>query len=97
MIDQPIVSVRDFRKRYGSFVAVDGISFEAGRGEIFGLLGPNGAGKTTTLECLEGIRQPDAGSLAVLGVDPGRQPQQAAQPDRRAVAEQRAARRHDGG
>ena len=74
MIDQPIVSVRDFRKRYGSFVAVDGISFEAGRGEIFGLLGPNGAGKTTTLECLEGIRQSDDGSLAVLGVDPGRQP-----------------------
>ena len=74
MIDQPIVSVRDFRKRYGAFVAVDGISFEAGRGEIFGLLGPNGAGKTTTLECLEGIRQPDGGSLAVLGVDPGRQP-----------------------
>ena len=74
MIDEPIVSVRDFRKRYGTFVAVDGISFEADRGEIFGLLGPNGAGKTTTLECLEGIRQSDAGSLAVLGVDPGRQP-----------------------
>jgi ABC-2 type transport system ATP-binding protein len=74
MIDQAIVSVRGFRKHYGSFVAVDGISFEAGRGEIFGLLGPNGAGKTTTLECIEGIRQSDAGSLAVLGVDPGRQP-----------------------
>ena len=74
MIDQPIVSVQDFHKRYGSFVAVDGISFKANRGEIFGLLGPNGAGKTTTLECLEGIRQSDAGSLAVLGVDPGRQP-----------------------
>ena len=74
MTNQPTVSVRDFRKRYGSFVAVDGISFEAGRGEIFGLLGPNGAGKTTTLECLEGIRQSDDGSLAVLGVDPGRQP-----------------------
>jgi ABC-2 type transport system ATP-binding protein len=74
MINQPIVSVQDFRKRYGSFIAVDGISFEANRGEIFGLLGPNGAGKTTTLECLEGIRQSDDGSLAVLGVDPGRQP-----------------------
>ena len=74
MINQPSVSVRDFRKRYGSFVAVDGLSFEAGRGEIFGLLGPNGAGKTTTLECLEGIRQPDSGSLSVLGVDPSRQP-----------------------
>jgi len=53
---------------------VAGVSFEAGRGEIFGLLGPNGAGKTTTLECLEGIRQPDSGSLSVLGVDPGRHP-----------------------
>jgi ABC-2 type transport system ATP-binding protein len=74
MIDQPIVSVRDFRKCYGDFVAVAGVSFEAGRGEIFGLLGPNGAGKTTTLECLEGIRQPDSGSLSVLGVDPGRHP-----------------------
>jgi len=73
-MNQPIVSVLDFRKRYGSFVAADGISFETGRGEIFGLLGPNGAGKTTTLECLEGIRQPDSGHLAVLGVDPRRQP-----------------------
>jgi len=74
MMHQPAVSVRDFRKHYGSFVAVDGISFEADRGEIFGLLGPNGAGKTTTLECLEGIRQPDGGDLDVLGVDPSRQP-----------------------
>jgi ABC-2 type transport system ATP-binding protein len=74
MMSQPVISVQDFRKRYGAFVAVDGISFEAGRGEIFGLLGPNGAGKTTTLECLEGIRQPDGGNLAVLGVNPSRQP-----------------------
>ncbi len=74
MMSQSVISVQDFRKRYGAFVAVDGISFTADRGEIFGLLGPNGAGKTTTLECLEGIRQPDGGSLAVLGVDPTRQP-----------------------
>ena len=47
-----VLSVKDFRKAYGDFVAVDGISFEVQRGEIFGLLGPNGAGKTTTLECL---------------------------------------------
>ena len=73
-MNQPIVSVLDFRKRYGAFVAADGISFETSRGEIFGLLGPNGAGKTTTLECLEGIRQPDGGRLSVLGVDPRRQP-----------------------
>ena len=68
------VLVKDFRKIYGDFVAVDGISFEVHRGEIFGLLGPNGAGKTTTLESLEGLRQPSAGSLSILGIDPARQP-----------------------
>jgi ABC-2 type transport system ATP-binding protein len=65
--------VKDFRKAYGDVVAVDGISLEVQRGEIFGLLGPNGAGKTTTLECLEGIRRPDGGSIDILGVDPGRE------------------------
>jgi ABC-2 type transport system ATP-binding protein len=67
-----VVSVRDFRKVYGDFVAVDSISFEVHRGQVFGLLGPNGAGKTSTLECLEGIRQPDGGTLDILGVDPRR-------------------------
>ena len=71
-MSEPAVVVRDFRKRYGDTVAVDGISFEANPGEVFGLLGPNGAGKTTTLECLEGIRFPDAGSLRVMGIDPTR-------------------------
>ena len=69
-----IIEVHNLRKRYGSVIAADEISFEAHSGEIFGLLGPNGAGKTTTLECLEGIRQPDRGDLAVVGVDPSRQP-----------------------
>lgn len=69
-----ILAVKDFRKTYGDNVAVDGISFEVRRGEIFGLLGPNGAGKTTTLECLEGIRQPDGGQLRILDIDPGREP-----------------------
>lgn len=73
-MNQASVEVRDLRKRYGNTVAVDGISFQTRRGEIFGLLGPNGAGKTTTLECLEGIRQPDGGSLDILGVQPSRQP-----------------------
>ncbi len=73
MPDQIIV-VKDFRKRYGDFTAVDGITFEVGRGTIFGLLGPNGAGKTTTLECLEGIRTPDEGALRVAGIDPTRDP-----------------------
>jgi ABC-2 type transport system ATP-binding protein len=68
-----VIQVRDFRKTYGDFVAVDGISFEVQRGEIFGLLGPNGAGKTSTLESLEGLRAPDGGSLQVMGVNPARQ------------------------
>jgi ABC-2 type transport system ATP-binding protein len=66
-----MILVRDFRKSYGDFVAVDGITFEVGRGEVFGLLGPNGAGKTTTLECLEGLRRADGGLLRVSDVDPG--------------------------
>jgi len=71
-----ILQVEDFRKTYGKVVAVDGISFEVYRGEIFGLLGPNGAGKTSTLESLEGLRRPDGGRLRVAGVDPARQARQ---------------------
>jgi ABC-2 type transport system ATP-binding protein len=71
-MNDPALIVRGFRKAYGDFVAVDGISFEVQRGEIFGLLGPNGAGKTTTLECVEGIRRPDGGTIDVLGVDASR-------------------------
>jgi ABC-2 type transport system ATP-binding protein len=72
---ETVVTVKDFRKAYGDFVAVDGISFQVQRGEIFGLLGPNGAGKTSTLECLEGIRSFESGSLSLLNVDPSREPQ----------------------
>ena len=68
------ISVDAMTKSYGELVAVDGISFEVSRGEVFGLLGPNGAGKTTTLETLEGLREPDQGRLRVLGVDPFRRP-----------------------
>jgi len=68
------MEVRNLRKLYGGTAAVDGISFEVARGEIFGLLGPNGAGKTTTLESLEGIRKPDGGTLRILGVDPVAEP-----------------------
>jgi ABC-2 type transport system ATP-binding protein len=73
-MDDPVVIVSNFRKAYGSFVAVNDISFEVKRGEIFGLLGPNGAGKTSTLETLEGIRSSDGGKLEVLGIDPTREP-----------------------
>lgn len=65
-----VISVKDFRKTYGDFIAVDRISFDVKKGEIFGLLGPNGAGKTSTLECLEGLRAPNGGSLQVAGIDP---------------------------
>jgi ABC-2 type transport system ATP-binding protein len=61
------------RKSYGRVVAVDEVSFEVHDGEIFGLIGPNGAGKTTTMECIEGLRTPDRGSISVLGLDPFRQ------------------------
>jgi ABC-2 type transport system ATP-binding protein len=68
-----VIVVNDFRKSYGDFVAVDGISFDVKQGEIFGLLGPNGAGKTSTLESLEGLRTPDGGSLVVASVDPAKE------------------------
>ncbi len=71
-----IINVTNFRKTYGDFVAVDDISFSVAAGEIFGLLGPNGAGKTTTLESLEGLRQPDGGTMQVGGIDPTRDPRQ---------------------
>ena len=72
-MNDTVIKVTDFRKVYGEMVAVDSISFEVHRGEIFGLLGPNGAGKTSTLESLEGLRSTDGGSLQVMGVDPTRE------------------------
>jgi ABC-2 type transport system ATP-binding protein len=73
LMNDSVISVKDFSKSYGDFVAVDGVSFDVHQAEIFGLLGPNGAGKTTTLESLEGIRSPDGGALRVAGVDPTRE------------------------
>ena len=68
-----VIQVSGVRKTYGKTVAVDEVSFEVHDGEIFGLIGPNGAGKTTTMECIEGLRTPDRGSISVLGLDPFRQ------------------------
>ncbi len=67
-----VVEVSGFRKTYKSTVAVDDVSFEVRDGEIFGLIGPNGAGKTTTMECVEGLRTRDRGTIKVLGLDPFR-------------------------
>jgi ABC-2 type transport system ATP-binding protein len=93
-----IVKVDGLKKTYGATIAVDDISFEVHQGEIFGMVGPNGAGKTTTIECLEGLRKPNAGTVRVLGVDPqvegqalclrvGMQLQQSNLPDRMKVWE----------
>jgi ABC-2 type transport system ATP-binding protein len=68
----PVIQVFGLRKTYGSTIAVDDVSFDVNDGEIFGLIGPNGAGKTTTMECVEGLRTPDRGTISVLGLDPVR-------------------------
>ncbi len=65
-----VIEVGNLRKTYGSVIAVDDVSFEVNEGEIFGMVGPNGAGKTTTIECIEGLRRPDDGSVKLLGMDP---------------------------
>jgi ABC-2 type transport system ATP-binding protein len=72
-IMRPVIEVDGVRKTYGKTVAVDRVSFGVNQGEIFGLIGPNGAGKTTTMECIEGLRKPDGGTISVLGLDPFRQ------------------------
>lgn len=67
-----IIEVDGLVKRYGGRTAVDGVSFAVEAGEIFGILEPNGAGKTTTVECVEGLRKADGGSIRVCGIDPQR-------------------------
>ncbi|GLZ07273.1 multidrug ABC transporter ATP-binding protein [Actinomadura sp. NBRC 104412] len=66
----PIIEVTDLRKVYGGRPVVDGVGFAVEEGEIFGILGTNGAGKTTTVECIEGLRVPDSGTVRVDGLDP---------------------------
>lgn len=93
-----VIDVKHLRKTYGPTVAVDDISFEVQKGEIFGIVGPNGAGKTTTIEAIIGLRTPDSGEISVLGLNPasdsqalgnriGTQLQEAALPDRLKVWE----------
>jgi ABC-2 type transport system ATP-binding protein len=72
MPNKVVVKVDSLRKIYGSTIAVDDVSFEVYESEIFGMVGPNGAGKTTTTECIEGLRDPDAGGIQVLAMNPQR-------------------------
>jgi ABC-2 type transport system ATP-binding protein len=67
--ERPVV-VQDLTKGFGDFTAVDRVSFEVGRGEVYGWLGPNGAGKTTTIRMLLGLLKPTSGTCRVLGYDP---------------------------
>ena len=94
----PVIEVQNLHKRYGDHIAVHEVSFTVERGEIFGIIGPNGAGKTTTVECIEGLRTRDGGSVSVLGLDPnvdrdavrrkvGVQLQQSQLPDKMRVGE----------
>ncbi|GAA1412156.1 ABC transporter ATP-binding protein [Catellatospora coxensis] len=64
-----VIEVNGLTKRYGDRTVVDGVSFTVAEGEVFGILGENGAGKTTTVECISGLRTPDAGSISVFGLD----------------------------
>jgi ABC-2 type transport system ATP-binding protein len=66
------LELSNLSKHYGAKRAVDGLSLHVSQGEIFGILGPNGAGKTTTVECAEGLRRPDGGSVRIFGIDPYR-------------------------
>ena len=98
MSDIDVVTVRGLVKSYGGRRVVKGLDLDVGAGEIVGLIGANGAGKTTTVECVQGLRRPDAGFLRVLGLDPvieadrlrglvGSQLQSAGLPDRLRVGE----------
>jgi ABC-2 type transport system ATP-binding protein len=98
MSDERVVSVRGLVKAYGNRRVVDGLDLDVAAGEIVGLIGANGAGKTTTVECIQGLRRPDAGTLRVFGLDPladagrlrgliGSQLQSSGLPDRLRVGE----------
>lgn len=64
------LEIRELHKHYGDHHVIRGVSFSVRAGEVVGLLGPNGAGKTTTLECAEGLRRPDRGTVTIAGIDP---------------------------
>src|SRR5258705_8259114 len=76
MSESDVVTVRGLRKLYGDRAVVDGLDLDVPAGEVVGLIGANGAGKTTTVECIQGLRRPDGGTVRVLGLDPVRQADQ---------------------
>ena len=76
VLGEPVIEVSGLVKRYGSLTAVAGVDLSVHAREIFGILGPNGAGKTTTLEMIEGLREPDSGTVTVAGIDAVRHPAQ---------------------
>jgi len=77
MADDPVICVEGLTVSYGDRRAVDGLDLEVARGSMLGLLGPNGAGKTTTIHCMAGLREPEAGSIRVDGVDVRHSPNEA--------------------
>jgi ABC-2 type transport system ATP-binding protein len=74
-MSEAAIAVRDLTRTFGAFTAVDHVSFEVGKGEVFGFLGPNGAGKTTTIKMLAGLLAPSAGEARVAGLDVAREPE----------------------
>lgn len=64
-----MLEIRDLRKKYGNFQALDGLNMTIGKGELFGFVGPNGAGKTTTIKIITGLLAPDSGSIVIDGMD----------------------------
>lgn len=98
MAETEVITVRGLNKSYGRRTVLAGVDLEVGAGEVVGLIGANGAGKTTTVECIQGLRRPDSGTIRVLGIDPvthaerlrpliGSQLQNSALPDRLRVQE----------
>src|SRR5262245_52690262 len=71
---EPLIQARGLTKRFGDFVAVDGLDFDVAHGEAFGFLGPNGAGKTSTMRMIGCVSPVSAGSLTIMGLDPAREP-----------------------
>ena len=69
MVEKKVIEVENLVKKYDGVTAVDNASFEVYEGEIFGMVGPNGAGKTTTIECIEGLREKDSGTIRVFSQD----------------------------